>query len=143
MRNMGAPSDDHDDFKTKEEVHEDDEHIHDMVVVEVCSTSWSSVDDDQSTTNSLDKIDGDDSSVANDDSTPSTLDDQVGSGIGSNKSKVKGKKWGKKKYNRKMKKQEEMKLSHFMCFQCHELEHLANGCPNKEKLKLKKGRREA
>ena len=37
-----------------------------------------------------------------------------------------------------MKKQEEMKLSHFMCFQCHDMGHLANGCPNKEKLKLKK-----
>ena len=34
----GAASDDHDDYKTKEEVHEDDEHIHDMVVVEDCST---------------------------------------------------------------------------------------------------------
>ena len=33
----------------------------------------------QSTTNSLDMINGDDASVANDDSTPSTLDDQVGS----------------------------------------------------------------
>ena len=53
------------------------------------------------------------------------------SGIGSNKSKVKGKKWGKNKYNRKMKKQEEIKLSHFMCFQCHAMGHLAIGCPNK------------
>ena len=80
MRNMGRPSDDHDDYKTKEEVYEDDEHIHDMVVVEDCSTSWSSDDDDnQSTTSSLDMIDDDDSSVANYDSTPSTLDDQVGS----------------------------------------------------------------
>ena len=60
-------------------MHEDDEHIHDMVVVEDCSTSWSNDDDDdQSTIISLHKIDGDDSSVANDDSTPSTLD-QVGS----------------------------------------------------------------
>jgi hypothetical protein len=25
-----------------------------------------------------------------------------------------------------------------MCFKCHEVGHLANGCPNKEKLKLKK-----
>ena len=62
------------------------------------------------------------------------------SGIGSNKSKAKGKKWGKNKYNRKLKKQEEMKLSHFMCFQCHEMGHFANGCPNKEKLELKKKR---
>ena len=76
----GAASDDDDDFKAKEEVHEDGEHIHDMVVVEDCSTSWSSDDDDdQSTTSSLDIIDDDNSSVANDDPTPSTLIDQVGS----------------------------------------------------------------
>ena len=37
-----------------------------------------------------------------------------------------------------MKKQEEMKLSHFMSFQCHEMGHLANDCPNKKNLKLKK-----
>ena len=73
----GTASDD--DDKPKEGVHEDDEHIHDIVVVEDYSTSWSSDDDDQSTTSSLDNIDGDNSSVANDDSTPSTLDDQVGS----------------------------------------------------------------
>ena len=75
----GAPSDDYDDYKTKEEVYEDDEHIHDMVVVEDCSISWSSDDDDQSTTSSLDKVDDVDSSIAIDVSTPSTLDDQVGS----------------------------------------------------------------
>ena len=74
----GAASDYDDDFKAKQEVHEDGEHIHNMVVVEDCSTSWSS-DDDQSTTSSLDIIDGDDSSVANDDPTTSTLVDQVGS----------------------------------------------------------------
>ena len=80
--NYGAASDDDDDFKAKEEVHEDGEHIHDMVVVEDCSTSWSSDDDDddQSTTSSLDIIDDDDdTSVANDDPTPSTFVDQVGS----------------------------------------------------------------
>ena len=61
-------------------MHQDDEHVHDMVVVEDCSTSWSSDDDDnRSTTSSLDMIDDDDSSVANYGSTPSTLDDQVGS----------------------------------------------------------------
>ena len=37
-----------------------------------------------------------------------------------------------------MKNQEEMKLSLFMCCQCHEMGHLANGCSNKEKFKLKK-----
>jgi len=52
----GATSNDDDDDKLKKEVHEDVEHIHNMVVVEDCSTSW-----------------------ASDDSTPSTLDDQVGS----------------------------------------------------------------
>ena len=49
----------------KEEVHECVED-YDLVIVEDCSTSWSSDDDDQSTTNSLDKIDGSSSSDAND-----------------------------------------------------------------------------
>ena len=60
------------------------------------------------------------------------------SGIGFNKNKIKGKRWGKKRYEREMKKQEQEKLSHFMCFKCHEVGHLPNGYPNEEKLKLKK-----
>jgi hypothetical protein len=44
--------------------------------MEDCSTSWSSdEDDDVSTTSSLDKVDGDVSSDANDDSTSNTLGD--------------------------------------------------------------------
>ncbi|OQU77658.1 hypothetical protein SORBI_3009G085051 [Sorghum bicolor] len=38
-------------------------------------------------------------------------------------------------------KQEKRKLSHFMCYRCHEVGHLANGCPNKEKLKKMKEER--
>ena len=44
----------------KEDAHEGVEHDHDLVIVEDCSTSWSSDDDDRSTTSSLDKIDDDD-----------------------------------------------------------------------------------
>jgi hypothetical protein len=43
------------------------------------------------------------------------------SGIGFNKSMTKG----ERKRERKMKKQEKEKLSHFMCFKCHEVGHLA------------------
>ncbi|OQU83412.1 hypothetical protein SORBI_3005G110565 [Sorghum bicolor] len=58
----------------KEKVHEDVEHDHNLVIVEDCSTSWSSDDDDVSTTSSLDKIDDDATSEANDDTTSCTLD---------------------------------------------------------------------
>ena len=72
-----------DDGKFKEDepkkvAHEDIEHDHNLVIVEDCSTSWSSDDDDQSTTSSLDKID-DASSDALDDPTPCTLDGDDGS----------------------------------------------------------------
>jgi hypothetical protein len=69
----GAVSDDVDD-KPKEEAHEDVEHDHNKVVVEDCSTSWSS-DDDRSTTSSLNKMEDDVTSNANDDATPCTLVD--------------------------------------------------------------------
>jgi hypothetical protein len=54
----------------KVETHECVEHDHNTVVVEDCSTSWSSDDDGRSTTSPLDKIDGDATSDANDDATP-------------------------------------------------------------------------
>ena len=64
----------------KKEVHECVEHNHNLVIVEDCSTSWSSDDDDdRSTTSSLDKVDDDDSSDANDDPTPCTLNGDDGS----------------------------------------------------------------
>ena len=50
------------------------------------------------------------------------------SGIGFNKSK----RWGKKRYEREMKKQEQKKLSHFMCFKCHEVVHLQMVAPMKK-----------
>ncbi|KAG0517602.1 hypothetical protein BDA96_09G103600 [Sorghum bicolor] len=75
----GAISDDDDDVP-KVEAHEDVEHDHNTVVVEDCSTSWSSDDDDRSTTSSLDKIDDNATSDTNDDTTPCTLD---GEGDGS------------------------------------------------------------
>jgi nitrate reductase beta subunit len=45
---------------------------------------------------------------------------------------------GERERARKIKKQEKEKLSHYMCFKCHEVGHLINACPNEEKLKLKK-----
>ncbi|KAG0520290.1 hypothetical protein BDA96_08G061300 [Sorghum bicolor] len=41
----------------------------------------------------------------------------------------------KKKMTKGKRKQEREKLSYFMCYRCHEMGHLANGCPIKEKLK--------
>jgi ribosomal protein L37E len=38
-----------------------------------------------------------------------------------------------------MKKLQQRKLSHIMCYRCHEVGHLANGCPYIEKLKKIKG----
>jgi hypothetical protein len=63
-----------DDDEPKEEAHEDVEHDQNLVIMEDCSTSWSSDDYDHSTTSSLDKVDDDASSDANDDATPCTLD---------------------------------------------------------------------
>ena len=57
----------------KEEAHECVEHDHNLVIVEDCSTSWSSDGDDDSTSSSLNKIDDDATSVAHEDSTSSTL----------------------------------------------------------------------
>ena len=42
-----------------------------------------------------------------------------------------------------MKKQEQKRLSYFMYFKCHEVGHLANGCPNEKKAQVKERRREA
>ncbi|OQU75618.1 hypothetical protein SORBI_3K044419 [Sorghum bicolor] len=44
----------------------------------------------------------------------------------------------KKKMTKGKRKQEKRKLSHFMCYRCHEVGHLASGCPNIEKLKKMK-----
>ena len=57
-KKYGAISDDDDDDH-KEEAHEDVEHCHNPMIVEDCSTSWSSDDDDDHATRSLDKIDDD------------------------------------------------------------------------------------
>jgi hypothetical protein len=72
--------DDDDDDEPKEEAHEDVEHDHISVIVEGCSTSWSSDgDNDDATTRSLDKLNDDITSDAIDDSTPCTLDGDDGS----------------------------------------------------------------
>ena len=72
-------------FKKKKpkRVHECVEYDHNLVIVEDCSTSWSSdVDDGRSTISSLNKVDDDATSVAQEDSTSSILGgdlDDVGS----------------------------------------------------------------
>ncbi|OQU80387.1 hypothetical protein SORBI_3007G119750 [Sorghum bicolor] len=58
----------------KVDANEDVEHDHNMVVVEDCSTSWSSDGDDDATTRSLDKDNDDATSDATEDATPCTLD---------------------------------------------------------------------
>ena len=70
----GTVSDDDDDDEPIEEVHENVEHDHNSVIVEDCFTSWSSDDDDHTTTRSLDNVDDDATSDANDDATPCTLE---------------------------------------------------------------------
>ncbi|OQU84886.1 hypothetical protein SORBI_3004G137601 [Sorghum bicolor] len=45
---------------------------------------------------------------------------------------------GERKQEKRMKKLLQKKLSHTVCYRCHEAEHLANGCPNIEKLKKMK-----
>ena len=72
----GRVSDDDDDDEPTEEGHDCVEHDHNSVIVKDCSTAWSSDDDDdRSITSSLDKMDDDAPSDANDDSTSSTLGD--------------------------------------------------------------------
>ena len=63
-----------DDDEPKKEVHKCVEHDHNVVIEKDCSTSWSSDDDNDHITRSLDKIDDDATSDANDDATPCTLD---------------------------------------------------------------------
>jgi cytochrome c553 len=45
---------------------------------------------------------------------------------------------GERKREIKMKKLQQKKLSHTMCYRCHEVKNLANGYPNIEKLKKMK-----
>jgi hypothetical protein len=48
---------------------------------------------------------------------------------------------GERKRERRMKKLLQKKLSHSMCYKCHEMRHLEKGDHNLEKLKLKKKKR--
>jgi hypothetical protein len=71
----GMVSDDK-DGEPKEEAHEDVKHDHNLVIVEGCSSSWSSDEyiDERSTTSSLDKINGSISSDAYHCYIPRTID---------------------------------------------------------------------
>ena len=46
-------------------------------------------------------------------------------GIVYNNTNIKGKRWGKKKYEKEMRRLEDEKLSHYLCFKCHKMGHLA------------------
>ena len=84
----GRVSDDDDD-EPKEEGHECVDHDHKSVIVEDCSTSWSSDDDDDRfTTSSLDMVDDDATSDANDDAILCTLVDGSCSGYESGASTI-------------------------------------------------------
>jgi hypothetical protein len=61
----------------KVEARECVEHDHNLVIVKDCSTSWSSDDDDEITTRSLDKVDDDATSDAIDDDTSCMLDGEM------------------------------------------------------------------
>jgi hypothetical protein len=54
-------------------------------------------------------------------------------GIAYNNTKIKGKRWGKKKYEKEMKRLEDEKISHYLCFKCHTVGHLAMICPSKKR----------
>ena len=53
-------------------------------------------------------------------------------GIVYNNTNIKCKRWGKKTYEREMRRLEEEKLSHYMCFKCHKMGHLASSCLSKK-----------
>jgi cytochrome c553 len=64
--------------------------------------------------------------------TQRTFGDKSGLGFKEKMSK------GERKKEKRTKRLLQKKLSHTMCYRCHEAGHLANGCPNIEKLKKMK-----